>query len=130
MNNLEECVTKYGSSIRSELTADFKSIFMPPEFTNGPNEVSKSFILDMSFKEGEKEPTNSPYLVHHLMYKSSGKDLLDSWARSKKLFPWVAVGAPLKVNLPVLSSSITSAHPDPGRSHLLTSHSMDVFFRF
>ena len=84
---------------------------MPSEFTNGPSEVSKSFILDMSFKEGEKESTNSPYLVHHLMYKSSGKDELDSWARSKKLFPWVAVGAPLKVNFSVLSSPRTSAHP-------------------
>ena len=77
---------------------------MPSESSNGPSEISKSFILDMSFKEGGNEIT-SPYLVHHLMYKSSGKDELDSWARSKKLFSWVAVGAPLKVILSVLLSS-------------------------
>ena len=99
------------ASVRSELTADFKTIFMPPEPTNGPSEISKSFILDMSFKEEGNEIRTSPYLVHHLMYKSSGNDELDSWARSKKLFPWVAVGAPLKVILSVLSFSISLAHP-------------------
>ncbi|KAL8786962.1 MAG: hypothetical protein Q9195_007974 [Heterodermia aff. obscurata] len=83
-------------SVRSELTADFKAIFMPSKPTSGPSEISKSFILDMSFKEAGKETTTTPYLVHHSMYKSSGSDELDSWARSKKLFSWVAVGAPLK----------------------------------
>lgn len=84
-------------SIRNELTADFKALFLPTQLTNGPTEVSKSFILDMSFKEEEKT-IESPYLVHHVMQKSSGNDELDAWARSKKLFPWVAVGAPLKVS--------------------------------
>ena len=52
----------------------------------------------MTYQEGA-ETISTPYLVHHLMQKSSGnKDLVD-WARTKKLFPWVAVGAPLKVSL-------------------------------
>ena len=76
------------------------------------------------------ESTKSPYLVHHLMYRSSGKTELDSWARSKKLFPWVAVGAPLEVSRSVFSSSRISSHPGLGRSHPLKNHSVDVFSRF
>lgn len=69
---------------------------MQPVPTNSTVVISKSFVLDLIFKEETKDIT-SPFIVHHLMLQSSGDHELDVWARNKKLFPWVAVGAPLKV---------------------------------
>ena len=85
--------------MRDELTADFKALYVQSAPTNSLREIAKSFILDMCFKEGTKT-IRSPFLVHHLMLHSSGDSELDVWARSKKLFPWVAVGAPLNVSVP------------------------------
>lgn len=87
--------------MRDELTTDFKTLYMQSALTNSLQEIAKSFILDMCFMEGTKT-TLSPFLVHHLMLHSSGDGELDSWARSKKLFPWVAVGAPLNVSVPAV----------------------------
>ena len=86
------------NSVRTELTADFKSLYVHGPVNGGLDKVSKSFTLDMSYQEGA-EIVSTPYLVHHLMQKSSGDEDLDDWARSKKLFPWVAIGAPLEVSL-------------------------------
>ena len=86
------------NSVRTELTVDFKSLYVHSAVNGDLHRVSKSFTLDMSYQEGP-ETVSTPYLVHHLMQKSSGDEDLDDWARSKKLFPWVAIGAPLKVSL-------------------------------
>lgn len=86
------------NSVRNELTADFKSLYVHGAANGDLHRVSKSFTLDMSYQEGA-EIVSTPYLVHHVMQKSSGNEDLDDWARSKKLFPWVAIGAPLKVSL-------------------------------
>ena len=37
------------------------------------------------------------YLVQHAMMTSSGDEEIDGWARERKLFPWVAIAAPLVV---------------------------------
>ena len=86
------------NSVRTELTTDFKTLYVHGAVNDDRHRVSKSFTLDMSYQEGA-ETVSTPYLVHHLMQKSSGNEDLDDWARSKKLFPWVAIGAPLKVSL-------------------------------
>ena len=86
------------NSVRTELTADFKSLYVHGAVNGDLHRLSKSFTLDMSYQEGA-ETVSTPYLLHHLMQKSSGDEDLDEWARSKKLFPWVAIGAPLKVSL-------------------------------
>ena len=36
------------------------------------------------------------YVINHTMMKSSGDENLDIWARERKLYPWVAIAAPLK----------------------------------
>ena len=84
-----------GESVRDQLTADFKALYMPTSAPSGLAPVSKSFVLDMRYND-ETTTITRPYLVHHLMRPSSNYGELDTWARSKKLFPWVAVGTPLK----------------------------------
>jgi hypothetical protein len=42
------------------------------------------------------------YVVQHAMMASSGDGDMDNWARERKMFPWVAVAAPLIVSHPGL----------------------------
>ena len=38
------------------------------------------------------------YMVQHVLLRSSDDEKLDKWGREHKLFPWVAIAAPLKVS--------------------------------
>lgn len=53
-------------------------------------------MFDISFQYTGPEGTQTDkYLVHHTMTSSCGNEELDAWARDLKLYPWVAVAAPL-----------------------------------
>lgn len=78
---------------RNNLALDFKALFVPTT-PSGNDSASRTFQVDIRFTEGALDTTFS-YLIHHLMKKSSGDPDLDSWARGKKLFSWVAIAAPI-----------------------------------
>ena len=79
---------------RNNLSIDFKALFVPVAPTESNHSVSRTFQVDICFTEGALDTTFS-YLIHHLMKKSSANSELDSWARGKKLFSWVAIAAPI-----------------------------------
>jgi sacsin len=91
---------------RNNLSIDFKALFVPVAPTESNDSVSRTFQLDIRFTEGALDTTFS-YLIHHLMKRSSGNPELDSWARGKKLFSWVAIAAPI--------SGISCSDPFRGR---------------
>lgn len=56
--------------------------------------MSKMFEVDFQYSGPEGTLTDK-YLVHHTMTSSCGNEELDTWARDSKLYPWVAIAAPL-----------------------------------
>ena len=52
------------------------------------------FEVDSQYSGPEGTRTDK-YLVHHTMTSSCGNEELDTWARDSKLYPWVAIAAPL-----------------------------------
>lgn len=53
------------------------------------------------------------FVVQHAMLRSTGDSDMDMWGRERKLFPWVAIAAPLKVShsailLQILASRMLS----------------------
>ena len=120
--------------MREELPDDFKRLYanVSPQVSQ---DVSRYFELAVHCKDREKsEPYH--YAVQHLMLRSSGDVDMDAWARDQKLFPWVAVAAPLQdrsesesfhgrlfttlrlpmsTNLPLNVHGLFSIAPDRGR---------------
>lgn len=58
-------------------------------------QVSETLKLDIHFNARDDTPSTSSYVLQHLMMSSTGDKDLDHWGRSKKLFPWVALAAPI-----------------------------------
>ncbi len=62
--------------------------------SNDAKDVSRIFEIDIKY-ENQRFSKTDTYLVQHTMTSSCGDEELDSWAREQKLFPWVAIAAPL-----------------------------------
>ena len=83
--------------IRNELSLDFKSMYVPESTLPLHVEICKGFEMQVQCTIGENSSIHH-YLVQHYMKQSSSNSKLDEWARERKLFPWVAVAAPLHVS--------------------------------
>lgn len=85
-----------GLRVRNELPADFKRLYVQQASSTMQQDLSKTFELKIRYSAGATSDT-AHYLMQHTMLRSSGDQDLDNWARKRKLFPWVAVAAPLNV---------------------------------
>lgn len=77
---------------------DFRRLYAPNP-TETPADISKIFEVDIQYSDPRGTRTDN-YLVHHTMTKSCGNEELDTWAREFKLYPWVAIAAPLARSSP------------------------------
>lgn len=66
------------------------------------SDVYASFELAIECTRHGKS-TISKYALQHAMLTTSGDDQMDTWSRENKLFPWVAIAAPLLVSCYQLS---------------------------
>lgn len=73
---------------------DFRRLYAPDRGQAALLDVSKMFEIDFQYSGPEGTRTDR-YLVHHTMTSSCGNEELDTWARDSKLYPWVAIAAPL-----------------------------------
>ena len=73
---------------------DFRRLYAPDRRQAALLDVSKMFEVDFQYSGPEGTRTDK-YLVHHTMTSSCGNEELDTWARDSKLYPWVAIAAPL-----------------------------------
>lgn len=79
--------------VRKELPTDFRKLY-DPTVSNDAKDVSRIFELDIKYENQTLSKIDS-YLMQHTMTSSCGDRELDIWAREQKLFPWVAIAAPL-----------------------------------
>lgn len=79
---------------RRELSTDFRRLYAPHPTETGLVDVSKMFEVNIKYSDTRSTRTDN-YLVHHTMTRSCGDEELDTWARELKLYPWVAIAAPL-----------------------------------
>lgn len=85
------------SSIRDGLPQDFLDLFASRNADpNILSTIRRSFQTNVHFENAHDSWTDS-YLMQHMFRPSTGDSNLDSWARERKLFPWVAIAAPLRV---------------------------------
>ena len=77
---------------RNAISESFRGLFTVE--SPSKQEVSLQFETKLQYTKGESTRTEQ-YVVQHLMAPSCGNAALDTWARGWKLFPWVAVAAPL-----------------------------------
>lgn len=82
---------------RKALPSDFSKLYTS-EASKVQEDVSKTFKVNVDFVKGTQQWRHS-YLVQQTMARSCGDKELDLWARKLKLFPWVAVAAPLDVSI-------------------------------
>ena len=84
------------ASMRMTVPTDFKQRYAPNMPTTTDN-LSKIFEMNIQFiTKKDPNPRLFRYIVQHTMMTSSGDKNLDIWARERKLYPWVAIAAPLK----------------------------------
>ena len=84
------------ANMRMAIPTDFKQRYAP---NNAPatHNLSKTFETRIEFSTKQHpNPRFFRYIVQHTMRTSSGDKDLDIWARERKLYPWVAIAAPLK----------------------------------
>ena len=84
------------TSMRMAIPMDFKQRYAP---NMPPIDHDLSKIFEMRIEISTKQSPNPRlfrYIVQHTMMKSSGDKALDIWARERKLYPWVAIAAPLQ----------------------------------
>ena len=82
------------SRSRKELSLDFRRLYAPSPTEATLVDVSKMFEVNIQYSDPGGTRTDN-YLVHHTMTRSCGNEELDRWARELKLYPWVAIAAPL-----------------------------------
>lgn len=78
---------------------DFRRLYAPNPRETALVDVSKMFEVNIQYSDPEGTFTDN-YLVHHTMTRSCGNEELDTWARNLKLYPWVAIAAPLARSSP------------------------------
>ena len=84
--------TDTDSKTRDALPADFRNMYVTK--TSKAKSLSRTFQTDIEYHTS-KGSRSDTYLVQHLMAHSCGDSELDSWAKDLKLFPWVAIAAPI-----------------------------------
>ena len=84
------------ASMRMAIPTDFKQRYAP-NMPPATYDLSKTFEMKIEFSTKQyPNPRLFQYIVQHTMVTSSGDENLDIWARERKLYPWVAIAAPLK----------------------------------
>ena len=84
-----------GKHPRQALPIDFLKLYDQPASSEGRG-IER--IFELSIQHTDKSDTWADrYMVSHLLKPSSYDQELDNWGRDIKLFPWVAVAAPLQV---------------------------------
>ena len=85
------------SSIRDGLPQDFLDLFARRSSDrNSLSTIRRSFQTNIHFENAHGSWTDS-YFMQHMFTPLTGDNQLDDWARERKLFPWVAIAAPLRV---------------------------------
>ncbi|KAL8656205.1 MAG: hypothetical protein Q9210_000400 [Variospora velana] len=72
----------------------FKEMYMPHSQERRPEKLSKAFQVNVNFSVGSSSSVHT-FAVQHCMTISSSYPALNEWACKRKLYPWVAVAAPL-----------------------------------
>lgn len=97
------------SQLQKNLPLRFRELYAK-EDAGVHQPVSETLKLDIHFTAKDNTPSISSYVLQHLMMSSTGDKDLDHWGRSKKLFPWVALAAPIG----------SFASHEPFRGHLFS----------
>jgi len=84
------------AKVRKELTVDFRRLYSS-QISNDVAEMAKTFQTNIRYLT-ESGTWTDEFIIRHSMARSSGDAELDAWARELKLFPWVAIAAPLNVS--------------------------------
>ena len=96
------------SSIRDGLPQDFLNLFAPRDSDSDSLPIiRRSFQTKIHFESSHGSWTDS-YLMQHIFKPSIGDNQLDSWARERKLFPWAAIAAPLRVRAGAFTGKLFS----------------------
>ena len=84
------------ASMRKSIPTDFKQRYAP-NMSPPTQDLSKTFVMGIECSTKDNPITRlSQYVIQHTMMTTSGNEGLDIWARERKLYPWVALAAPLK----------------------------------
>ncbi|KAL8770272.1 MAG: hypothetical protein Q9209_003908 [Squamulea sp. 1 TL-2023] len=76
--------------------------------------IHKSLHVNITYVAGATSTVHR-FLVQHNMSRFAGDSALNTWSRKRKLFPWVALAAPLNTGQPVHIHGLFSIVPDRGR---------------
>jgi len=94
------------------------------------------FMMEISILRSP-EPGTDPsetkikYAISHYLRKSTEDESLQKWARSHKLFPWIAIANPLDVrSSPKITDSIWSKTNLTLRKHLISTEGCLLLFLF
>ena len=84
------------ANMRKSIPTEFKQRYAP-NMSPPTRDLSKTFVTGIEFSTKDNPITRlSQYVIQHTMMRTSGNEGLDIWARERKLYPWVALAAPLK----------------------------------
>ena len=81
---------------REQLPKDFVNLYASSTIRTA-QDLFKFVNLAIEYTTKEEQRVYN-YVVQHAMMASSGNEEMDKWARERKLFPWVAIAAPLIVS--------------------------------
>ena len=97
---------------------------------------SSDYMMEISILRSP-EPGINPsetkikYAISHYLQKSTEDESLQKWARSRKLFPWIAIANPLDVRSPSkITDSIWSKTNLTLRKHLISTEGCLLLFPF
>lgn len=80
------------------ISGSFEEMYARLPEKGRPEKLSKGFQVNVEYLAQSSSSVHS-FFVQHTMTRSSTKAALNDWAPKKKLFPWVAIAAPVDVGL-------------------------------
>ncbi|KAL8648970.1 MAG: hypothetical protein Q9226_005770, partial [Calogaya cf. arnoldii] len=86
--------TEDDTKIMQDIPIAFSDMYAGVSTGCRTEDLSKSFHVNVNYVEGSTS-SDHRFLLQHRMSASSGDNALDTWSRKRKLFPWVAIAAPL-----------------------------------
>ncbi len=94
---------------REQLPTNFKDLYAS-QSSRMTEDIFPIFELAIKYTERETSKVFR-YAVQHAMLRTSGDEKMDIWACERKLFPWVAIAAPLQVSYRPLVFCLWIANP-------------------
>ncbi|KAL8828013.1 MAG: hypothetical protein Q9170_006784 [Blastenia crenularia] len=118
--------TEEDNQAMESISGSFGKMYAHPQgVVKSPEKLSRAFYVNVEYLAQSSSSIHS-FFVQHTMTRLTKNTALNDWACKRKLYPWVAVAAPLKEIALVADQNLQSSQREAHRGRLFSCLRMPV----